>query len=341
MLQTMEEIRKADMTPGMIINGVDNANLLSVDSTTPIVTDADIIKEEDKNKAGEEPEKKTEIKESEKKEVEKKVEEKAKGELPKMPAENIEPEKDEKDEKVDDLKDPVEKRIGKLTKKWRTTERERDFEKAKRLEAESELAKLKAQIPTTDKPKREDFDDEDKFIEALTDWKIDTKLRGQQEVVAKKTGEETEKQAAEEIEEELEEISERGRDKHEDYNIVVFDKDLVLTQGMVETIIHSDIAEEILYYLGKNPDVSAAIGEMTALKAAKEIGRIEAKLVVGDKKPEEKKPEEGKKIDSPTPVKKLTQTPDPIDPVRSTGATDKDPNQMTPKEYRDWREKNK
>ena len=47
MLQTMEEIKKADMNPGMIINGVDNPNLLSVDSTTPVVTDADVIKKEE------------------------------------------------------------------------------------------------------------------------------------------------------------------------------------------------------------------------------------------------------------------------------------------------------
>jgi hypothetical protein len=336
MLQTMEEIKKVEMTPGAIINGVDNANLLSVDSTTPIVTDADIVKdEENKADAGKVPEKKAEDKEVEKKEEVKKAE----GELTKPSAESTDQDHDKtKEKEVDDLKDPVEKRIGKLTKKWRTTERERDFEKAKRLEAETELAKLKAQIPATGKPKREDFEDEDTFFEALTDWKIDVNMRSQQEVVAKKAGEETEKQAAEEIEQELEEISERGRDKHEDYNTVVFDKDLVLTQGMVETIIHSDIAEEILYYLGKNPDISAAIGEMTALKAAKEIGRIEARLVEGEKKEEKK---EEKKAESPAPAKKLTQTPEPIEPVRSTGATEKDPSQMTPKEYRAWRERNK
>ena len=332
MLQTMEEIRKVEMTPGMIINGVDNANLMSVDSTTPIVTDTDVVSEKDE-KAKEEV-KVTEDKKEEKKEEKKEPEQKAADEPTKQSVEKTEQDK-EKEEKVDDLKDPVEKRIGKLTKKWRTTERERDFERAKRLEAETELAKLKAQIPATGKPKREDFEDEDTFFEALTDWKIDAKMRSQQEVVAKKAGEETEKQAAEEFETELVEISERGKDKYEDYTERVFDKDLVLTQGMVETIIHSDIAEEILYYLGKNPDISAAIGEMTALKAAKEIGRIEARLVEGEKKPEEKKAE------PPTPAKKLTQTPEPIEPVRSTGATEKDPSQMTPKEYRAWRERNK
>ena len=334
MLQTMEEIKKADMNPGMIINGVDNPNLLSVDSTTPVVTDADVIKKEEETKpeakaTEKEPEKKAE----DKKEEEKKVEEKAKDEPPKASAENTD--KDKKEVKEDDLKDPVEKRIGKLTKKWRTTERERDFERAKRLEAEAELAKLKSQIPSADKPKREDFEDDEEFLEALTDWKVESKLKTHSEVVTKKIGEDAEKQAAAEIEQELEEISEKGQDKYEDYSTVVFDKDLVLTQGMVETALLTDIAEDILYYLGKNPDISAAIGEMPALRAAKEIGKIEARLVAEKKKPDEKK------ADPPAPAKKLTQTPEPIDPVRSTGAIDKDPSQMSAKEYRAWREKSK
>ena len=329
MLQTMEEIKKAEMNPGAIINGVDNPNLMSVDSTTPIATDADIIKDEEK-KADEE---KKEPEKAPEKPPEKKVaeEKKPEGEAKVTPAEDT-----KKDEgKEEDLKDPVEKRIGKLTKKWRTTERERDFERAKRLEAEAELAKLKSQIPSADKPKREDFEDEAEFLEALTDWKVESKLKSHTEVVAKKIGEDAEKQAATEIEQELEEISEKGQDKYEDYSTVVFDKDLVLTQGMVETALLTDIAEDILYYLGKNPDISAAIGEMPALRAAKEIGKIEARLVAEKKKPDEKK------ADPPAPAKKLTQTPEPIDPVRSTGAIDKDPSQMSAKEYRAWREKSK
>ena len=152
MLQTMEEIKKAEMNPGAIINGVDNPNLLSVDSTTPIVTDADIV-EKDVEKKAEEEKKEPEESPEKKAEEDKKPE----GEAKATPAEDT---KKDETKKEDDLKDPVEKRIGKLTKKWRTTERERDFERAKRLEAEAELAKLKAQIPAANEPKREDFEDE-------------------------------------------------------------------------------------------------------------------------------------------------------------------------------------
>ena len=203
------------------------------------------------------------------------------------------------------------------------------------------MAKLKAQIPAANEPKREDVEDEEAFIKALTDWKVDSKLKSHLETATKKVDEDTEKQAAAEIEQELEDVSERGQGKYEDYNTVVFDKDLVLTQGMVETALLTDIAEDILYYLGKNPDISAAIGEMPALKAAKEIGKIEARLVAEKKKAEEKKVEDKKPDTPPAPAKKLTQTPEPINPVRTDGAVDKDPNQMNAKEYRAWRERNK
>jgi hypothetical protein len=330
MLQTIDEIKKADMTPGTIINGVDNANLLSVDSTTPIPTDVDQVKPEDNR--GEEEKLaevlKVEVKPGEKKE-EKDV--KATGELKEKPAENIEEEK--KDEKEEVFTDSVEKRIGKLTKKWRTTERERDYERTKRVEAEQELAKLKAMIPAEDKPRRDDFEDDEAFLEALADWKVESKLRSHGEVVSKRVSEDTEKHAINEVAQEIEEIADRGSDKYQDYSDVVYDKDLVLNQNMLEAIIVSDVAEDILYYLGKNPDVSAAIGEMSPLKASKEIWKIEMELAKG----KTEKKEESK----PAPVKQVTKAPEPIVPPRQTGATEKDPSQMSPKEYRAWRERNK
>ena len=327
MLQTMDEIKKADMTPGTIINGVDNANLLSVDSTTPIPTEVDQVKPEDNR--GEEEKLAEEVKKPEVKD-EKKEEAKATDELKKESAENIKEE--EKKEEV--FSDSVEKRIGKLTKKWRTTERERDYERAKRMEAEQELAKLKAAIPAEDKPNRDDFEDDEAYLEALADWKVESKLRAHGEVVSKKASEDSEKSAISEVAQEIEDITDRGSDKYPDYSDVVYDKDLVINQNMLETIIVSDVAEDILYYLGKNPDVSAAIGEMSPLRAAKEIWKIEMELAKG--KPEEKKVEV-----KPEVTKKVTQTPEPINPPKQTGVTEKDPSQMSPKEYRAWRERNK
>jgi hypothetical protein len=329
MLQTIEEIIAASLTPGQIINGVDSPNLLSVDSTEPVPFELDKLKDEDGKERGASELETAEIPPTaaDKSEV--------------KPETKLETKDKDKEDVIDnstvELKDSVEKRIGKITKKWRATERELGFEKTKRLEAETELNKLKATIPATDKPQRGNFEDDVDFIEALTDWKVEHKFQTQKAGEAKKIDEVSEKQTAEEIEQELTEIAERGRDKHTDYDALVFSNDLVLTQTMLETVLLSDVAEDVLYYLGQNPDKSAELGEMSALKAAKEIGKIEVELRSKEVAPVK----EVIPLPPVVPVKKTTKTPEPITPVKTDGVITKDPSAMSPKEYRAWRERNK
>lgn len=338
MLQTIEEVKKADLFVGSVINGVDNPNLLSVDSTTPIQTEADTIVPENEAE-------KTEVKVD--KPADSVTTQKETPKLEKQEAVPAEEKKEDGKEKIEQDKkpaeeevklDPVEKRIGKLTKKWRSAERERDYERDKRIEAEVELKKLKETTPQADKPKRSDFDDEDKFLEALADWKIDGKLKMYRAEEIKRGEEDSNQQVVQEVEQELLEVSERGRDKYEDYDEVVFAKDLPLTKDMVGAILLSDTAEDIFHYLGSNPDIAADISEMNPLKAAKEIGKIEAALL---KPKEEKKKEVKEEVKIPAPSKKLTKTPEPIEPVKTDGVIEKDPNQMSSREYRAWRERNK
>lgn len=339
MLQTMDEIKKADLPTTGVINGVDNANILSINSIDPVATKVDEVKPSEDGKEEVKKEVKEEVKE-EKKEA-KPPEEKKDEEV--KPDDSAKKEEKKADPPKTETKDPVEKRIGTLTKKWRTAERERDYEKNKRLEVEKELRELKAKTPAGDKPKREDFEDEDKYIEALTDWKVESKLNAKLADTAKEVKEDEDKQVAAEIQEKVDEVTERGISKHDDYEEVVFVKDLALNQVMLDAILESDISEDILYFLGKNPDVSADIYKMKPLKAAKEIGKIEDRLVAESSKgplKEEKKEEkkEDKKDEVKPVVKKTTNAPEPITPVKATGAITKDPSEMTPKEYRAWRE---
>lgn len=339
MLQSIEEVKKADLSVGSVINGVDNPNLLSVDSTEPIQTEVDkVVPEEDSDKSELEVKKPTEVvtKQDKTLEPDKQVAAPAEKKEEEEKEEKFEAKKVEKPE--DERLDPVEKRIGKLTKKWRTAERERDHERDKRLEAEAELKKLKNEIPPTDKPLRENFEDDADYYEALADWKVESKLRAMAVDAQKRSEEDLDQQAAHMIEQELREVSESARDKYEDYYEVVFSKDLVLTKNMVETILQSDIADDLFYYLGKNPDIASDIGEMNPLKAAKELGKLEVALL---KPKEEKKVEKEEKEEEKPPQKKLTQTPEPIVPVKTDGVTEKDPSKMSAKEYRAWRESQK
>jgi len=100
-------------------------------------------------------------------------------------------------------------------------------------------------------------------------------------------------------------LEEEARTKYDDFEQVAYNPKLPVTNVMAETIQSSEIGAEVAYYLGSNPKEAERISRMTPLSQAKEIGKIEAKLV------------------SAPPVKKTTSAPAPISPVtaRSTGAT--------------------
>ena len=325
MLQSMEEFNAAS---GQVINGIDNPSLFSVDSTTPVVTDADGLPEFDENsKEFVEPEVKTPAGE-------------VKVEVEKEP-EVLKPES----------KDAVQKRIDEITKKRRIAERERDYERTKRLEAEQKLAELAKSVPPTDKPIRADFEDDDSYIEALSTWTVERKLKEAQEKVVTETTNVEEKAAVEEVYRDLDSVLEQGREKYTDFNELVLHEDLVLSPKLTEIILESDadIALELFYYLGNNPDESERLSRLAPEKAEREIGKLEVKLLKeGPAKQIPASEQEGEEEVSPkaeklpeVKLKKLPSAPEPINPVRQTGATDRDPSQMTPKEYRAWRERNR
>jgi hypothetical protein len=99
-------------------------------------------------------------------------------------------------------------------------------------------------------------------------------------------------------------LEEEARSKYDDFEQVAYNPKLPVTNVMAETIQSSEIGPELAYYLGSNPKEAERISRMTPLSQAKEIGKIEAKLV------------------SAPPVKKTTSAPAPISPVtaRSSGA---------------------
>jgi len=328
MLKTIEEIKEVEIEAGVVVNGVDNPNTMSIDSTDPIMTRAD----EDKNlnnvnETVEVVEEKVVEEKEEVEEVEEKVDTKTK--TKKKEAEEV-----EEDDTTDSKK--VTKRIGALTKKWRTAERERDFEREKRVEVEKELKKLSANIPDEDKPLKEDFDDEDEFIEALTSWKVDVKLKTSQVEVTKEIEDKDEQQAVLETYDGLDDAMEKGREKFEDFNELVLDANLIISPEVTQILLDTESPEDIMYYLASDPEFSEKISGLSSVKAAREIGKIEAKLL---KEVEVEVVEEEVEKPKPKPkLKKQSKAPAPITPVKTTGVTEKDPNKMSPKEYRAWRE---
>jgi len=293
-----DEIKDVSVVP-VIKNIVDDANALSVTSVGPLPEAADstekAVKEEEAP-ATSEPEKKEEEKE-------------ISPDTP--PAEKPEPKP----------KDVVQRRIDEITKKFRTAERERDFERSKRIELEAEVEKLKESAPPTDKPKLEDFESEVEFLEALTDWKVEQKLRVEKEKSLQEKATEQERAAVAEGYDAVDASMEKGREKYSDFEDLVMSENLQISDAMLATVMLSEIAEDILYYLGSHPEESAAIAALEdERQVAFEIGKIEERLK------------------APPLPKKLPGAPPPITPVRTTGVVEKNPENMTAKEYRAWRE---
>jgi len=97
-------------------------------------------------------------------------------------------------------------------------------------------------------------------------------------------------------------LEEEARTKYDDFEQVAYNPKLPITNVMAETIQSSDVGPELAYYLGSNPKEADRISRMSPLSQAKEIGKIEAKLV------------------SSPPIKKTTSAPAPISPVTARSA---------------------
>lgn len=311
LLKTAAEVQQVESA---VINGVDNPNLLSVDSTTPITTTVDTPVSADGEETSETP--------SGDKPVEKKPVE--------TPAVV---------EKKED-KSTFQKRIDDLTKARRTAEREavivKEQSEKKIKELEEEVKKLKAQAPIANKPKRESFETDEEYLEAVSSFTVAQKLKETQEAADKATATLQEQQAVDDVFKGLDEVMEKGRVKYSDFNELVLSDELTLTPAMTEVILQTDVADDLLYYLGQNMDKAMDLAKMPLSKMTREMGKLEA-LVTSQ--PPALKDEKSAEVKSDPPARKVTtKAPAPIEPVHTDGVTDKDPSKMTPKEYRAWRE---
>ena len=112
------------------------------------------------------------------------------------------------------------------------------------------------------------------------------------------------------------------RDRVPDFDRVIADaRDMPISDAAQELILESPKGPLLAYFLAKNPEKLAEINRMTPTSAAREIGRLEAR------------------IRSPQP-KARTNAPAPRQaPKGSGGSSPKDPSRMSMAEFSAWREK--
>lgn len=158
-----------------------------------------------------------------------------------------------------------------------------------------EPVEQKAEMPS-DKPKSEDYENYDEFLEALTDWKV--------EQVAKKneakTKEDSYRRQMEALAESYKVKAEQLAKQIPDFEQVIEECDIPVTNVMQQALLESDMGPEVAYYLAKNPEQAEKASKMGLVELNKFIGRIEERL----------ESQKSQKV-----VKKQTQAPAPISPL--------------------------
>lgn len=212
---------------------------------------------------------------------------------------------------------PAQKRIDELTKARRTAERDAEYwrDQAQRKEPDKPVEKVAEPLKTL-----EDFDyDEAKYQQHLFSKAREGAVDEAKRVLKDEQGRENSDRRISTF---------RGKEADfsksvDDYHEVVTDPNLPISQVMADVATEMDNGPEVLYYLGKNPDLADKISQLSPLSAARELGRIEATI-----QSQEKKGETVSKAPAPAPKIKAANP-----------AIQKSMDDMSQREFNDYRRK--
>ena len=177
----------------------------------------------------------------------------------------------------EELDAAIGKRLAREQRKWEREQQQR----------------LAEAMQTAQKPqgelKQEQFEDTQAYAEALA-------LQKAEQLLAARERQRQEQEALAAFHDKEEE----ARNKYDDFEQVAYNPRLPITDVMAQTIQASDVGPDVAYYLGQNIKEAERIARLSPILQAKEIGKIEAKLST-----------------NPPQVKKTTNAPAPINPVKA------------------------
>lgn len=138
----------------------------------------------------------------------------------------------------------------------------------------SELQNAKPKEPEGQAPKRENFETEQAYQDAMLDWKVDQKFRAKLAEDAKK---------AEEVRQaEILATAKARIDKaialQPDFKEVTEAADLEVPNHIAGYMQESELFGEIAYHFAKHPDELTRLAKLTPARSLVELGKIESKL---------------------------------------------------------------
>ena len=204
------------------------------------------------------------------------------------------------------FRNPVQPRIDELTRKVRENEREAAYWRS-RAEAAAAPPKEPPKKPTPDQ-----FDDYGAFVEALTDFKAEEKANA---VVEAREKAATERKQQETRVTTWNERVIEARKTIPDYDAVMAASSVPVSDAVMDELRDSELGPQLAYHLDRNPDVAEKLNAMSPRQAAREIGRLEAKLLSTASASPEPQVDAPQTPEPPAPKVKTTNAPPPVKPV--------------------------
>jgi hypothetical protein len=215
-----------------------------------------------------------------------------------------------------ELDEILQRRLSKAERAW---ERKHRQMLETTLEKVTQKAPEKAQEQRKGEPDPNQFTDYGEYLKAQArheaELVADEKIRKLREEDSQRSQAEKRKVAESNFQKQVKAVSA----KYDDFEEVAFSQDVPVSEAMAEVIAESDVGAELAYYLGKNLEIASRIAQLSPLAAAREIGKLEAKL-------------------SQQPSKE-TKAPPPIEPVGQRGKVSEDPDKMSVEDWLKWRQK--
>lgn len=209
----------------------------------------------------------------------------------------------------------VSKRLGKAERAWERRHREM-------LEMALDRVVKPAAEPqqVDDAPDPEKFSDLKSYMAAVARYEAKQMLSQTAQEHGKAREQQTVKERQATLARNFQAQVDKGAEKYDDFAEVALDPSVPISEVMAEAIAESDVGVELAYHLGKNRTEAARIAALGPVAAARELGKLEAKLTAA-------------------PPIRSTSAPAPITPVKGAAKTEKDPSDMSSKEFAEWRRK--
>lgn len=216
--------------------------------------------------------------------------------------------------------DPPPKKDKGVGKRINELVRQREAARREAEQARREAEELRKTGKPEAEPKESDFGSYSEFLKAVARYELNQQLKTEREESEKKASQRERERYKAEVSEQFQERIAEFKEKTKDFDDVVEGSGILdipaspTMEAMSLAISESDSGPQLLYHLAQNMKEAYRIARLSPFAAAREIGKLEAKL--------------------PELVKQTSSAPAPIAPVKPKSNASEEPSETD--DMADW-----